>query len=606
MPVYLSVSAEWAQPAGGYVFDMTRRRSQRLNAIVSRTVLALLLSSPLAAQGQAVAQADQRAAVPVVPAELGFEHRRAERLQESQNAVAIPAPRPVAEAEGEQAGLFTLAAVRIEGASPLDSDAIAASYSERLGQPISQPGLNALAAAITKLHRDAGFHLTRAIIPPQTIKRGTVVIRIIPGAVAELAVRGDESDRFGTRRMLAPIAEESPARLATLERQLLLVNDLPGVRVKDTMLEEIGTGSGRFRLTVILDSWSTFVSAGIDNGASNAVGPWQAYFGAALNSIVIPGDTLAVNLSSVPGATRELRYGRISYDAPIVGDWLRVGIAASRSIVWPGDLRRLDSVRSDAENLELRATIVALQTQRQSLSLTASLGLSNVVEESAFGVNYRDRLRIASLSADYRVRDDWQGTTYASVNLRKGLSVDGASRRFDPFLSRFDGSGDFYVIQGALTRYQGLGENWSMKLSAAGQASSSALLISQQFYLGGAAFGRAFQSGWLAGDNGIAGSAELRYDFKPMTTLIKNVQLFGFVEGGTVRSYGAPKDFVQSLSAAGAGIRVQLNDSVEAGVTVAAPLTYGSPSRGGRGATVLFSLTTTLRSCPERGEWRCG
>lgn len=586
---------------------MARRRADKLCSDSLRAAILLLsLCSPVLI-APAHAQSSLRPVPPIQPSDQGLEQRRAERLQETQTGISVPTARSAPDQPaGEDRALFTLAAVRIEGDSPLDSGDIAAVYRDRLGRPISQTGLAALANQIGQLHRDAGYHLTRAIVPPQDIKGGIVTIRIIAGTISELVVQGDEANRFGTRRMLAPISEETPARLETLERRLLLVNDLPGVRVKDTTLEEIGTGTGRFRLTVMLDSWSVFVSAGFDNAASNAVGPWQAYFGAALNSLLIPGDTLAVNLSSVPGSTRELRYGRISYDAPLGGDWLRVGVSASRSVVWPGDLRRLDRVRSDAENLEARATIVALQTQRQSLSLTAGFGLSNVTEESAFGVNYRDRLRIASLTADYRLRDDWQGTTYATLGLRKGLGIDGASRRYDPLLSRFDGSGNFYALQGALTRYQGLGGNWSMRLAASGQVSSEALLISQQFYLGGAAFGRAFQSGWLAGDNGIAGSAELRYDYRPALSFLKNVQLFGFVEGGAVRSYAVPKDIVQSLSAVGGGVRLRFNDSVEAGLTVAAPLSYNSPSRGGRGATVLFSLSTVLKACPERNEWRCG
>lgn len=566
----------------------------------------LVALSPALAE-PALAQSARRAGPAIQPAEQSLEQRRVERLQDGRGEITVPAAAAApSQTSADGKALFTLAAVRIEGDSPLSAEAIAAAYQDRLGQPISQAGLVAIAGAVSALHREAGFHLTRAIVPPQDIKGGTVRIRIIPGTIAELAVRGDEADRFGARALLAAITAESPARLATLERQLLLLNDRPGVRVKDTTLEEIGTGSGRFRLTVILESWSVFVSAGFDNGGSDAVGPWQAYFGAALNSLLIPGDTLALNLSSIPAATQELRYGRISYDAPIGSDGLRIGVAASRSIVWPGDRRRLDRTNSDAETLEARATIVPLQTQRQSLWLTAGFGFSNVVEESAYGVNYRDRLRIASLTADYRLRDDWQGTTYATLGLRKGLGIDGASRRHDPLLSRFDGSGDFYLLHGALTRYQGLGGNWSMKLAASGQLSSEALLISQQFYLGGAAFGRAFQSGWLAGDNGIAGSAELRYDYKLDTAFLRNIQFFGFVEGGAVRSYAAPKDIVQSLSAAGGGVRVQLTDSVEAGITVAAPLSYNSPSKGGRGASVLFSLSTALRACPERAGWQCG
>jgi len=568
-------------------------------------ILPLLMCSP-ALIGLAFAQSG-RQSPPIQPADQGLEQRRVERLQETQDGISVPMGRSAPDKPAsEERALFTLVSVRIEGDSPLDPGEVEAAYLDELGKPISQAGLVALASEISSLHRDAGYHLTRALIPPQDIKRGVVTIRIIPGTIAELVVQGDEANRFGTRRMLAPITEETPARLATLERQLLLVNNLPGARVQDTTLEEIAYGSGQFRLTVILDSWGVFVSAGFDNAASNAVGPWQAYFGAALNSLIVPGDTLAVNFSSVPGSTQELRYGRISYDAPLGNDWLRVGVAASRSVVWPGDLRRLGRVRSDAENLEARATVVALQTQQQSLSLTAGLGISNIVEESVFGINYRDRLRVASLTADYRLRDDWEGTTYATIGLRKGLGIDDASRRYDPLLSRFDGSGDFDVLQGALTRYQGLGESWSIKLAGSGQVSSEALLISQQFYIGGGAFGRAFQSGWLAGDNGIAGSAELRYDYRPGLSFLNNVQLFGFVEGGAVRSYASPRDVVQSLSAIGGGVRLQLNDSVEVGVTLAAPLSYKSPSRGGRGATVLFSLSTVLKACPERGDWHCG
>jgi hemolysin activation/secretion protein len=588
------------------MFDMAWRRMGELSGSSLREAMLLLFICSPALIGPAHAQSDRRPP-PIPPADQSLEQKRVERLQETQTEISVPRARSAPDRPvGEERTLFLLTAVRIEGGSPLAPGDIEAVYQDRLGKPISQTGLAALAGEISQRHRDAGYHLTRAIIPPQDIKGGIVTIRIIPGAVAELAVQGDEANRFGTRRMLAPITEEAPARLATLERQLLLVNDLPGVRVKDTTLEEIDAGSGRFRLTVILDSWSVFVSAGFDNAASDAVGPWQAYFGAALNSLIIPGDTLAVNLSSVPGSTRELRYGRISYDAPLGSDWLRVGVSASRSVVWPGDLRRFDRVRSDAENLEARATIVALQTPRQSLSLTASFGISDIVEESVFGISYRDRLRIASLTADYRLRDDWRGTTYATLSLRKGLGIDGASHRYDPLLSRFDGSGEFYVVQGVLTRYQGLGDNWSTKLVGSGQVSSEALLISQQFYLGGSAFGRAFQSGWLAGDNGIAGSVELRYDYRPGVAFLKNVQLFGFVEGGAVRSYAAPKDIVQSLSAAGGGVRLQLNDSVEAGITVAAPLNYNSPSKSGRGAAVLLSLSTVLKACPERSEWRCG
>ena len=57
----------------------------------------------------------------------------------------------------------------------------------------------------------------------------------------------------------------------------MLVNDSPGVRVADTTLEEIGKGSGQFRLTVWLKTWQIFTALGFDNQGANAVGPYEAF-----------------------------------------------------------------------------------------------------------------------------------------------------------------------------------------------------------------------------------------------------------------------------------------------------------------------------------------
>ena len=65
------------------------------------------------------------------------------------------------------------------------------------------------------------------------------------------------------------------------------------------------------------------------------------------------------------------------------------------------------------------------------------------------------------------------------------------------------------------TRYQTLTDAWSLKLAAAGQIGLTARCsLSQQFYLGGAAFGRGYGSAEISGDNGVAGSLELRFDQK--------------------------------------------------------------------------------------------
>jgi len=90
----------------------------------------------------------------------------------------------------------------------------------------------------------------------------------------------------------------------------------------------------------------------------------------ALNSYILPGDTLTANVSTVPTDPSELAFGRLSYDAPVGIDGARVGATALYSDVRPGDYRRQFDTRTQTETFELRGSIVALKSQKSSLTLT--------------------------------------------------------------------------------------------------------------------------------------------------------------------------------------------------------------------------------------------
>jgi hemolysin activation/secretion protein len=149
-----------------------------------------------------------------------------------------------------------------------------------------------IAIRIGDLYRDAGYHLSRAIVPPQDIRNGLVHIRVIEGAISQVVLEGNDLERFGIRAYLDDVLQERPSRLATLERKLMLVNNLPGVRIEDSAIEEIGPATGKFRLIVRLNAWRVFMAVATDNLGSASVGPWQSYATLALNSTFLPGDVL--------------------------------------------------------------------------------------------------------------------------------------------------------------------------------------------------------------------------------------------------------------------------------------------------------------------------
>jgi len=576
-----------------------RQRGTVRLALVGWLMLAAIVPSPATAQ-----QASQP----------GFDPRQTEKrfdALESQQATTdarpgLQVPRvPRSEGSADSKPLFVLRKISLTGDRAIPLEEFVRAYQPYLGKKVSQADLAAIASAISDIYRAAGFHLSRAIVPPQDIQGGHVRLQVIEGSIAEVALKGEGADRFGVRPLLGPVLAEQPSRLASLERQLLLINGRPGVRITDTALEELGVASGRFRLIVFLKTWRIFTSFGLDNLGSSAVGPWQSYATAAFNSYLMPGDVLALNLSTTPGDPRELAFGRLSYDVPVGTDGGRIGASALYSEVRPGDIRRLFNDVTKTESFEIHGSVVPLQSQKSTLTITAAAGFSNVSESDVIGPIYRDYIRTVSLTSDYRLQDNFGGNNYLTVMGRQGLDIFGASQQDDDFSSRYGASSTFSVLGLWFTRYQTLSDTWSVKLSAAGQIASGPLLLSQQFYLGGAAFGRGYGSAEISGDNGMAGSLELRFDQKLNFGHLTGYQLYSFLDAGTAWNAGYSYKDGLALTSAGAGVRFFLGDDLRADIAVAAPLSYRAPDNTTRSARVLFSLSNSFRLCPERARARC-
>jgi len=539
-----------------------------------------------------------------------FDTRQTEKYFDDLQARRDPAlplnvPRVAAPVAGEAGKpLFVLRSVVLTGASALTETELVESYRPFVGKPVSQADLAAIASAISDRYRAAGYHLSRAIVPPQDIKNGRVRIQVIEGSITEVSLKGEGAEQFGIRPMLDPVLAEQPSRFATLERQLLLINGRAGVRIADSAIEEIGGPTGKFRLVLQMQVWHVYGFAGVDNLGSSTVGPWQSYATAAFNSYLTPGDTLAVNLSTTPGDVRELKFVRLSYDTPIGTDGARVGASALYSEVRPGDFRRQYNDNTVTEGVELHASITPIQTQHASLVLTVAAGFLDATERSVFGTLYQDHVRTLTFTSDYHWDDQLSGDNYFTMSYRQGLDVFGAGSPVD--LSSRDGaSPGFSVLNAWFTRYQSLTAGWSIKLAGAAQFASGPLFSSQQFYLGGFAFGRGYGSAEISGDNGVAGTFELRYDQALNWAYLNGYQLYGFVDAGLAWNDGyQPWDGI-ALTSAGAGVRFNFINDLHADLSVAFPLSYRAPDNDTRSARFLVSLSTALKLCPQRGQGHC-
>jgi hemolysin activation/secretion protein len=272
--------------------------------------------------------------------------------------------------------------------------------------------------------------------------------------------------------------------------------------------------------------------------------------------------------------------------------------------VRPGDFRALYSDNTVTEGVEVHGSIVPIQTQHASLVLTVAAGFTNATERSVFGTLYDDQIRTLSLTSDFHWDDQLAGDNYLTTTYRQGLDIFGAGSP-DGLSSRDGASPDFSVFNAWFTRYQALAAGWSIKLAGAAQFASAPLFISQQFYLGGLAFGRGYGSGEISGDNGVAGTFELRYDHAVNWAYLAGYQLYSFVDAGLAWNDGDRPSDGMALTSAGAGVRFTFVNDLRADLSVAFPLSYRAPDNDTRSARFLVSLSTALKLCPQRGQGHC-
>ncbi len=544
-------------------------------------------------------------APPINPLQPGgsFDLHRVERDRSAKPPVRTP-QLATPEIKADAAPFMTLRSISVIGARSIGEAEIEACYKPYLGKEVSQADLIKITELITKIYRDSGFHLSRAIVPAQDIKSGQVAIRVIEGRISELVIQGERAEQFGARTILEPVTAEDPSRLATLERHLLLANDQAGMRVTDSALEEIGQMTGNFRLTVRVQTWHLAINIGFDNLGSAPVGPVETYLTTIFNSYFLAGDSLLLTGGTTPLQPDELAFGLAAYDAPIGSNGMRVGGTVWYSSVWPGD-ERATQTHTDSIAGELRGSVAPVETENWALRLTVAAGAGQFIEKDNAGLLYDDQVRTLRAEAANVFIDPLGGHDYLSILFRQGLPFFGATTQpGDQLVSHAGASGLFSAMNVFYSRVQSFSDVWSLKVGGAAQLASAPLSFSQQFYVGGAAFGRGFDAGEISGDNGAAGTLELRFDQSQHLTPLTGYQIYTFVEGGAAWDH-VNDEGVLSLLSAGVGARLFFENNFNAGIALAFPLSSRTLTNVSESPRILFSLSQALKACPEQPETRC-
>jgi hemolysin activation/secretion protein len=491
---------------------------------------------------------------------------------------APAAPAVVPAPPGAETVRLVPRAILVEGASAILPDRLSAETDRLVGREVTVAEIFALAQRLERLYLDAGYFLSRVIVPPQRIEDGVVRLRVIEGGIADIEYEGEIGPAIAqVRAFLAPLLAERPLAVATLERALLLVNDIPGVAASATLRP--GTVEGAPLMVVSLSRRAQDGVLIYDNRASRQQGPTQLFALAGLNSFTPFGERaelLAVTtaLRGQPEQRQEQNFVQANLSGFIGASGLSLRLFAGYGRTLPGlPLAALD-YEGHVVVAGLAARYPLIRSRAANLWLNGQVDLYNAQsqDDAQRQVQQRTegRYRAARLGLEANLRDAWLGITTLRATVHKGIDGFGASSDAITALTPRPGANPDYVKwTGELSRLQALftAGRWSFDLLGviAGQYSSDVLPQQEKFFLGGDRLGRGFYAGEVTGDRAVIGSIELRATTELRLTEADTTglpaQFYGFVDLGRAwdqEGQGLPPPPAIPMRSLGLGVRLDI------------------------------------------------
>lgn len=458
------------------------------------------------------------------------------------------APAPAADTSGLRLQVNDFVIV---GNQAIASETLQPLLADLKGQELDLNQLRAAAERLTAYYQGQGYMLARAFLPPQDIEGGVVRIEILEGRYGRVELLNQSRALDSViRSPLSALKSDSAVYSNDLERSLLLLSDLPGVRVKGTLR----AGEQRGTTDLLIDAQPGPWASGTleaDNYGGFYTGEYRLGGSFNLNNPLRLGDQLNLR---VLGSDEDQRYYRAAYKLP-VGPWSTgLGVAYSRmryelskdfEVLEAHGQASIGSVFVTQPLIRSRTFDLSAQLQYEDKRLRDDIDL--------FEVSSSKHVELWSLSLSGNAQDALLGGGQSFFYLTYGsgrLSLDDPLDQWRDRLTT-GSAGGFQKINLNAARLQSLSPRFQLYAQLNAQWASSNLDSSEKFGIGGPFDVRAYPQGASSGDQGWQASLELRYALAPRW------QLKTFVDHGAVLVNKQPwtrEDNRRRLSGAGLGV----------------------------------------------------
>ncbi len=500
----------------------------------SRTIytLSLLVVAQAAVGGNAFGQS-----IGVVPGQVS-QLPPAPVTQSAIPDIRIQRPGVASEA-GPTGPAVVVSSLHITGETRFTEAELIAATGFTPGRTLNLSDLRHMAALIANYYNHRGYVVAQAYVPAQEIKDGAVTIVVIEGHYGAVNLRNRSRLRDGVaRHVLDGLDTGGIVAAASLERRLLLLSDIPGVRVSSTLSpgSEVGTSD----LLVDLNP-GPLVTGNLeaDNAGSPYTGAYQGGGTVNFNEPLGIGDVATIRvLTSGEG----LQYVRGSYQA-LVGD-ATVGAAYAYFHYRLG--RQFSSLHADGweQIASLYASYPLIRSYDNNLQLVTDIDYRRFQDTIGAISSVTDRsadVATVGLTGDHRDAIGGGGWDAYSLSVTGGsLDIETPlARAVDAQTARTQGG--YGKLTFSLDRLQNIAGPFAIYASVRGQVASKNLDISEKMELGGAYAVRAYPEGEAYGDEGYVATLEGRLKLPNFVPgLPGRLQLAAFLDTGWVRFEESP------------------------------------------------------------------
>ncbi len=398
--------------------------------------------------------------------------------------------------------------IELEGNRSISAKKLEPLFKNKLKKKLAIGDIYQICQEIEAYYVKQGYFLARAYPPPQDVKNGVLIIRVMEGKLGNVEVIGNTfySTAF-IRRYFAKLQHRA-LRYNDFLRALILLNENSDLAAG--AIFEKGQNIGEADVIVrVEDKRPVHLYLNANNYGRWLTTNYRAGGRLDAGSLLIYGDKLSI--AEVIGfPVKALYFTDIVYRVPIGADgaFLEMAYLTSRFHIQQMSALHL---KGSSNVATLKFTQAACRRRNLACDLFSYFDYKQIKNYTLSDLTSFDKLRMLTFGALVDHNVPGSGRDYLTMRAAFGLpGFLGGLNKNSAGCSRPGAKGDYFKLNVDYDRLQKLTYDCFLFLHGSGQWSPSKLTVPEQIYIGGVDTIRGFPLAVAMGDSGYYVNMELR------------------------------------------------------------------------------------------------